>query len=101
VDHYACDRECPSGLFQRSRLPSVVAVIVKPESISDLPLVERLYSQLGFSTGAQFIIGFAVALLLITALKNLATRWIAMKRRHMLLGISEICHHAGLYGISK
>jgi ABC-type multidrug transport system fused ATPase/permease subunit len=63
--------------------------VVKPESISGVSLINSLYSQIGFSSPGQFIIAFAIALLMVIILKNIVTWWIAMRKASYAFGISE------------
>jgi ATP-binding cassette, subfamily B, bacterial PglK len=76
-------------------LPLLIFV-VKPDGISAIPFVETLYTQLGFSSAARVIIGFAVFLFLIIGIKNLVTRWIAMKKASYAFGISEDLSSRGI-----
>lgn len=69
-------------------LPLLI-LIVKPESTSGNSIVHKLYVQVGFSTPAQFIIFFAIALLLLVVLKNFISRWIAKKKAAYAFGISD------------
>jgi len=62
--------------------------VVKPESISGQPIVQKLFSQIGFNTSGQFIISFAIVLLIVVIVKNLITRWIAGKKASFAFGIS-------------
>jgi ATP-binding cassette, subfamily B, bacterial PglK len=72
--------------------------VVKPESIAGVPFITSLYSQLGFSSSGQFIIAFAISLLLAIIGKNLVTRWIAIKKASYAFGISEDLASRGMVG---
>ena len=62
-------------------------IVVRPERISGHPIIQSLYSQLGFSSPGQFIISFAVLLLFAVIIKTFITRWIAAKKTSYAFGV--------------
>jgi ABC-type multidrug transport system fused ATPase/permease subunit len=71
-------------------------LVVKPESISGQSLIHTLYSQIGFSSPGQFVVAFAIVLLLIAIVKNIIARWIATRKTSYAFGISEDLASRGL-----
>ena len=74
----------------------LLLIVVRPESISGQPFIHSLYSSFGFTTPGQFIISFAILLLFAVVIKNLITRWIAVKKTSYAFGVSSDLSSRGL-----
>jgi ABC-type multidrug transport system fused ATPase/permease subunit len=82
--------------FQCRGLPSTSFFCGQPETISNHPWVHRLYSLSGASSTGQFIVIFAIGLLIVIIGKNIVTRWIAEKKASYAFGISEDLSSRGI-----